>query len=57
MLKFDEEKSENNRVWISKMVLAQHFSNVLRLLKGTAKSNIRGKEECNKYDMIADPCF
>jgi hypothetical protein len=45
------KKSQNMRVWLSKMVLASIFAQ----LKGGARHNTG--EECNKYDLTPDPCF
>jgi hypothetical protein len=36
-LHLDEEKSQDMRVWLSKMILAQHFCSVIKLVQGTGK--------------------
>ncbi len=42
-------------LWLSKMVLAQHFMQVLqRLVKGTVGAITPAKEECNKHNMIVE---
>ncbi len=42
-------------VWLSKMVLAQHFVQELwRLVKGTVEAITPAKDECNKHDMIVE---
>jgi hypothetical protein len=53
------KKSEKMLVWLSKMVLAQHFMQDLwRLVKGTVEANtLPAKEDWNKHDMIAPFCF
>jgi hypothetical protein len=49
------KKSEKMLVWLSKMVLAQHFVQELwRLVKGTVEAITPAKDECNKHDMIVE---